>query len=359
MNETSQTRRDFLRTTGTFTFAPSLLLLGGCEERQQRDPWHFGSKMSFTARYLGEGPDRLLVPPGPVKFPMPVSTTPLIGRAGDQGEEIHLRQPRPEEADGVLAYSLAEIVHRLLLKEVGIEKPALYVLLLPVSSTGRFRVKVRLPRWPGCTIGIPTIDGKLDPTHALALVHFLAHESTESFMVYPDIGGGARLYGDRRNRWIGEGMANLVATHAINVSVREGLGIAERGYPKSIIEDHRKGRRSIRLEGWLPGHRGQGRYAAAEYLCHRWYRAARKRGYEQPIAEFAAWLRTVPGGPPHRQVLAWLEETSGLDIGLQAQDVPIREVILYHIKLWKDRGWDMPPEATPFADEGDTAVETP
>ena len=347
-----------MRTAGTFAFASSHLLLpSGCGTRRRRDPWHFGSRMSFTAGYLGEGPDRLLIPPGPVMYPAQVPPTPLIGRAGGRGEEIHLRRPRPEETDGVLAYRLAEIVHRLLRENVGIKRPALYVVLLPVSSEGTYHVKVRLPRCPGCTVGIPTMDDKLDPAHAFVLVHMLAHESTESFMVYPAIGGGARLYGDRRNRWIGEGMANLMAAHAITSSVREELGIAPCGYPKNIVEDHLKGGRSIRLADWLPGHSGKSRYAAAEYLCHLWYQAARKRGHGQPIAEFAAWLRTIPSGPNHRQVLAWLEETSGLDMAGQAQDVPTREVIRYHTKLWTARGWDPPPEAAISADDRATTAE--
>ena len=338
--------------TGAFVLVSFLLLLLGACGAGQRGDWSFGPRMSFTARYFGQGPTRSLVPPGPVKYPASVPATPLIGRVGERGAEIRFHEPSPEEIDGVLAYRLAGIVHQLLRKEVGIERPALYVLLFPVSSAGAVQVKVPLPSSPGLAAGIPTMDGTLDPVHANVLVYLLAHEATEAFMVYPSVGGGACLYRDRQNRWVGEGMANLLASLAIDATACEGLRIAPRGFPKVVLDDSRRGRGSIRLEGWLPGHTSEGRYAAAEYLCHRWYQAACERGHEHPIAEFAAWLRTIPAGPRHRQALAWLEETSGIDVGRQAQGVSIDEVLRYHTKVWAARAWDVPPEAAPFREEG-------
>ncbi|MHC4543433.1 MAG: hypothetical protein ACYSYL_02745 [Planctomycetota bacterium] len=39
-------------------------------------------------------------------------------------------------------------------------------------------------------------------------------------------------------------------------------------------------------------------------------------------------------------------------MGRQGQGVSIREVLRYHTKMWTARGWDLPPEAAPFGDEG-------
>jgi len=174
----------------------------------------------------------------------------------------------------------------------------------------------------------------------------MVHESTEMFMVYPAIGHGARLYGDPRNRWVGEGMANLMAAAAIDEAVKEDLSIAACGFPNGLLGMNKRGDGSIRLKDWLPGQAGLGRYAAAEYLCHLWYVAAREHGHEKPIAEFAAWLRRYRDGPRHGQVLKWLEETSGIDMKHYSKGVPIDEVLQYHRKRWSARAWDPPAGVT-------------
>lgn len=93
----------------------------------------------------------------------------------------------------------------------------------------------------------------------------LAHEHVEFFFVHPYAGNRSFLLGDPENRWVGEGLANLVL--------------------------------------------------------------ARARGLERPLAAFAKWLRGFPSGPRYVQVAAWMSEVSGLDIAREAEAVPIDEVL--------------------------------
>lgn len=165
-------------------------------------------------------------------------------------------------------------------------------------------------------------------------------------MVYPAIGCGARLYGDPKNRWVGEGMANLVAAEAVDKAMERDLEIAACGFPSRLLAPKESENPSIRLTDWLPGQADQGRYAAAEYLCYLWYQAARGRGHERPIAEFVTWLRGYPKGPRHSQVLNWLHETSGVDMKEYSKRVPIQEVLEYHRKRWLNRGWNPPTRAS-------------
>jgi hypothetical protein len=316
----------------------------GGPSRRAKD-WSLGPGATFTATISGKGPELVLAPPGPIPFPVPVPSTPLVARVGEAGAGVRLREPDPGEDDAALAFRLASVVHRVLREEVGIERPALYVILFPVPGPRPVRVTVPLPQAPGLAVGIPSIEGKLQALHASLLLYLLAHESTESFLVFPAVGGGARLYGDPDNRWIGEGMANLAAAIAMTGAARDGAAIAPVGHLDPALAERRKGRQSIALRGWRQGQLDEGRYSAAEFLCDRWYRAARERGRRRPIADFAAWLRTFPDGPRHRQVLDWLAETSGLDIGREAEGIPVDDVIRYHAAAWAARGWEVPPEA--------------
>jgi hypothetical protein len=331
--------------------ASSLLALSCGGPFSRPDVWTLGPMTTFTATFSGEGPEMVLSPPGPISFPDAIPATPLVGRIGEAGAPIRLREPEPGEDDAALAFRLASIVHRVLGEEVGIERPALYVILFPVPGPRPMRSAISFPTAPGLTMGMPTIDGKLNPLHAALLTYLLAHESTESFLVFPAVGHGARLYGDPDNQWVGEGMGNLIAGIAMTEAVREGTKIGPVGQLEAALEERRKGRRAIALAGWRPGQPEQGRYSAAEYLCARWYRAARERGHRRPIAEFAAWLRTFPKGPRHRQVLDWLAESSGLDIGREAEAVPIDDAIRFHATEWAARGWEVPPEAAGMVPE--------
>jgi hypothetical protein len=290
----------------------------------------------------------VLAPTGPIHFPLPIPSTPLVARIGEGGAEIHLREPGPGAEDEALAFRLASVAHRLLREEVGIERPALYVFLFPVPSPGTFCITLPAPGAPGFAVGVPVIEEKLERVHGSLILYLLAHESTESFMVFPALGRGARLYADPDNRWVGEGMANVVAAMALTEAAQAGAEIDPLGSLDAALAEARKGRRSIPLRGWRPGEPDEGRYAAAEFLCDRWYRAARERGRHAPIADFAAWLRTFPSGPRHRDVLAWLKETSGVDFGREARGVPTRDIIRYYAALWAVRGWDVPAEAAAF-----------
>jgi hypothetical protein len=324
-----------------------LLLAGGCVARKHEN-WSLGSHAFLTAKYYGEKPEQQLACPRSLKYPSSIPKTPLVGRVGEPGEEINLAQPTPTKKDSILAYHLAEIAHQLLRDEVGMENPALYVLLFPVSRMGAFRIKVPLSLKPGMTVGVPTQNGELNLRHSFALLYLMVHESTEMFMVYPAIGDGARLYGDSQNRWVGEGMANLMSAVAIDRAVQKDLKIADCGYPKSLLAKYKKGHGLIKLKGWLPGQPNNGRYAAAEYLCYLWYQAAREQGHDKPIVEFVAWIQSFSAGPRHSQVLAWLQKTSGIDIKQYAEGVPIDEVLRYHTERWSDRGWNLPPGASEF-----------
>ena len=110
------------------------------------------------------------------------------------------------------------------------------------------------------------------------------------------------------------------------------------------VEQWKKGRRSVKLSGWLPGQPDEARYAAAEYLCHLWYEAAVQQGQHHPVRKFAEWLRKFPAGPVHAQVLQWMKETSGLDLGPLAENVQLIDVIRHHAETWKAAGLEMDPD---------------
>ena len=328
---------------------PTLLMLSSCTPNRHVN-WTFGSNMTFTANYYGDPPEQYLYcQKKSIQYPKITPNSPLIGRVEEKNEPIIIGKPNQEKSDEVLAFQLAEIAYEVLQDEVGIEKPFLYVLLFPVERLSACRVKVPLVSRPGFSIGIPVSDDQLNPKHAYALIHLMVHEATEAFMVYRNIGYGTNLYsGDIRNRWIGDGMANLAASFAIDQAAQEGLNIASVGYPKNLLQMYEKGRKTLSVNNWQYGEPGKGRYAASEYLCYRWYEAARKQNHEHPIVEFVIWVRKFPKGPRHDQVLAWLERTSGIDLAHEIKGIPIDEILQYKNKRWKDRGWELPLKAEQF-----------
>ena len=305
--------------------------------------------MKFTARYHDDNSkERSLCCPASVRYPETAPNKPLIARIDNNKQPIVFSFPQQEYADEMLAYNLAQIVSDTLRGDLAIDDPAMYVLLFPVDRYGAYRIKVPLTRRPGMSIGVPTIDGKIHSRHAYALTFLMAHEATEAFMVFPNLGSGARLYGDEQNRWIGDGIANLVASHALDKAVQKQYDIAPVGYPEYLLTAYKERKRSIRLTGWRPGQKDNGRYAAAEYLCWRWYHASIERGRRQPIVEFISWLQTYPKGPSHTKVLEWMTETSGIDMRRLAEDVPIEDILRYHNKRFIQRGWEIPEDAAQF-----------
>jgi hypothetical protein len=279
----------------------------------------------------------LLLPTGWIEYPEKPAGRPLVGRMGEDEAPVALRDPLPGEADAALAVELARIVQESIAAELDLAAPpGLFVVLFPLARSGPVRIAVPSPIERGLAIGVPSVGGKLLPSHA-PFILVLAHEFTEALLVNPYEGNRSLLYRDPGNRWIGEGMANLVLAHALRTA-RSRLGLDVSPLAGPLLHDPAGAPATIRLPGWRPDEPDGGRYAAAEYVCGAWYEAARAKGIERPIAAFAAWLRGFPDGPDNEEVLDWMSRKSGLDIRRRSAAVPLRVALRFEAEKWKALG---------------------
>lgn len=159
-----------------------------------------------------------------------------------------------------------------------------------------------------------------------ALVRITCHEATEWALGSPGWLGGHLYDLDPRLRWVGDGAAEVVSHEALRHLFADGdvLSVVKTGPPP------RDG--TIDLSAWQlrrwhepasEGIESEYRYLAARMLMERWWEAAKARGLAKPMA---ALYRYVHEPRTYDEVMAWLEQTSGLPLGEMARSVDKRAV---------------------------------
>lgn len=298
------------------------------------------SRIRFTAKYERPEIDHPYesIPNGWICFPRKIYPV-LVGRVPEQYGPINLNKPKFNESDNFIVGSLAAFAQSLIKEEFGISNcPTIVVLLFPLMEVQPCILKTVLAVEMGIAMGVPTIKGNIHPSHARSFLFMVTHELTELLLAYPPLGAGCALYSDPRNRWIVDGIANLMATRAVIIAKKRNLLDYSLDNLGNFDEVSSQGLRSIRIAGWLQhgiGDEGDKltetlRYAAAEYLCHLWYETARKHGREKPLREFVDFARDFSWeGPSHEDLLRWMHSTTGLDFSGLAEDVSLKEVRAY------------------------------
>ena len=317
----------------------------------------------------------------------PRRTQRVVRMVGNEGDARPYR-PTPAEPDAWRAWKLARCAASVIEEEFGLEQSLeSYVYLFPVEEKRGCRLICQTPIGRGVAFGVPTIDGQLRDEHATTLLWLMAHEYGEGLLILPYLGGDCALYrSSRRNRWVGDGIAELLGAMAHRRAIANGESLPSPGDDLQwLLEEVSRGVDLVGLSGWLtidPPAAGEGtplgdagarelgedrsprrsstherstasrhapppvssktRYLTAEYLCHRWYESARRRGHERPLSSFVHWLRGFPEGPSHGQLMAWLSQSSGLDILRAERGVDIQSVLSYHLNKWRELGWSIP-----------------
>jgi len=295
-------------------------------------------------------PSPMLLPTGWIEYPRERPEGPLVGRMVEREGPVVFREPFPGEADAALAREIAGIVHETIQEELSLkDPPGLFIILFPVAGPDPVRISVPVPVGKGMALGIPSVQGRLLPAHAVRLC-LLAHEYVECFLANPHAGNDSFLYGDPRNRWIGEGLASVVMIRAARNIRKRGFDLPPVGSLDRIVEEWKRGRRTIRLVDWLPEDPDVGQYSAAEYLASRWSEKARERGHDRPIAELAAWLKDNRGGAQNARVLEWMNRAAGMDLAREAGAVSLEKALRHQERSWKVCGWEIPLEARRILD---------
>ena len=357
------------------------------DSRRQRS-WVAPAGIIWGTRYQEESElDRSLVTlvvtyPGPrrgeidrptsswFEYPERPSDEPLVTRmTGREGTAV-FRRPDPKREDETTATRLAGLVARTVQSAFGFDRPPeVHTVLFPIESFRGCRFTLRTPLGQGVAVGIPAVDGRIDERHAATFAWLLTHELTEGLLMFPYLGADCRLYrNDRRNRWIGDGAAEFLATRVCDLARREGISLPPpHNDVLRIGSSLRRGRSSVSLSDWRviltrndasdrevrqsaieqdPRTRFL-RYVAAEYLFDTWHDHASQRLSEDAFPLFVRWLRQFENGPTYEELTSWLSKTSGLDVAELAESVNLKAVLRYHVDKWRAMGWPLPARALP------------
>ncbi len=345
------------------------------------------SRVILTASYPGPriAPCRL-TPTGWIDYPEKVPETPLVARMCDNEGTVTPVIPDEDVIDSRRAFELATLVADQLRESFGLEHtPETYTIVYPL---GRYRgcvMSLVRPLGRGLSIGVPSIKGRIADRHASVLLWILAHEYAEGLLMIPELGAGCSLYGrDRHNRWIGDGIAEMIAGLVQARAQSEGFDLPPPTRDiRELVIALRHGRRSVNLSRWrtirssgpsgdqdTPGvGEGQGdtdgnqhvhggppltflRYLAAEYLVAEWRRRSTSPDSEAPLERLAKWLRDRPLGPTYEEITDWMSGTSGLDIASIAEQVDLREALRYHVDKWRALGRQVLRDANRFLEHG-------
>lgn len=166
-----------------------------------------------------------------------------------------------------------------------------------------------------------------------------AHEITE-WLIGCKKFQGCDLYGsDLCNRWIGEGVSELVSTIVFKSGIEKGLPLISN--TEESLEDiqivEKDGVKTVNLEGWglrvkdkpwTPSYLNIVRYSCSEYLLSKWYEAAKIREITNPLRTLYHWVLKHPG-PTYEELTDWMSELSGLQIREMAKSVNLEDVKKY------------------------------
>jgi hypothetical protein len=190
----------------------------------------------------------------------------------------------------------------------------------------------------GIAFGIPIHHAQLSPATADFLLSSLAHEYSEALLIFPDV-LDCRLYRNSRyNRWVGDGLAELVTTLARRRAQQSGFPIPRQEQDLQILRDLLSaGQQTVDLSIWAaqdrdspsPGlviEQSVAHYAAAEYLCWLWYQRALEKS-EAPIADLVAWMHGRP--PSKKELVAWMQRSSGLNIESMLDAISLQDTLVY------------------------------
>ncbi|MEM7231209.1 MAG: hypothetical protein AAF517_03490 [Planctomycetota bacterium] len=285
-----------------------------------------------------------------IEFPPSPSPGPRVVRLS--GFESSVQPSLPDNSkDASVAFDLASIALQTLREELefAIESPVT-VVLFPFEREAASLLVVDAPAKQGLSLGVPSISGEILPKHQSILLRVLAHELTEAELAFPFHSLRSRLYQrDLRNRFLGDGVAELLARMARLRAAREGWNLPPLDRDvRSVDALIARGQKEISIVEWTsdvtarnPSEEAEpktltrerdvifARYAASEYVAHRWYEACRQLGVERPIARLARWLSSQKLGPTRDDLLRFLSRQSKLDVEQLASHVELRAVADY------------------------------
>jgi hypothetical protein len=341
------------------------------------------SRVVLITSYPGPNltPSRL-TPTSWIEYPASAPSTPLVARMCKNEGTVIPVVPDEDVADSRRAFELATVVTDELRETFGLDlTPETYAIVYPLDDYQGCVLSLVRPLGRGIAIGIPSFDGRILDSHASVFVWILTHEYAEGLLMIPELGAGCSLYGrDRRNRWLGDGIAELVASRAQLRARSRGLDLPPSTQDiRQLVNALQHGHESVNLSRWLtiqtrtpftgrdkseahtsregtPDERRPRpgpattflRYLAAEYLVAEWRRQAMRPDAADPLREFVKWLSEQKGGPTYEEVVGWMSETSGLDIAKIAQNVALRDVLRYHVDKWRQLGRRVPRRVNRF-----------
>jgi hypothetical protein len=313
------------------------------------------SPIPITLRFGGPGADAplQLEPRGPIDAPSKsdVVLVAHVKPGGVPGDAIVPQEPEETDAVGRAAQRMAWIAQWVIQKELGItDGLGFIVILFPIEEYHACIATSSLPPEIGVAAGLPTVKDTIAARHATAFLYELVHWYVGTYFSNPNLGRCNFLHRSPENRWIADGMASLVAVRAISAALKENFDLAPMSYIEAIEAAQRENLRDVKVSGWThapteeePRSEALLRRAAAEYVCVRWYAAARRKGVERPIAELVKRVEGREAGPSYEEITDWMRRVSGFDVSKLADAVPIEEVARYHKTAWSAMGWKAAP----------------
>ena len=223
-------------------------------------------------------------------------------------------------------------------------RPGFVIAMVHTRTDERLEIRGKTILANGLFLGFPMPEGKLADKSLSFLTSGLAHEYSETLLAYADVLDCKIYHGSPRNRWAGEGIADLVTALCQNELRAQDISIGGwyLQYPFGVANPFEG---TVSLATWtlpVPGLEGRfdawdddderrrQRYLASEYVVWLWYQGALSNGHEFPIAEFARWAASFYPGPDYEEVVDWMESTSGVALEDLLKAVPMEDVLEYH-----------------------------
>lgn len=208
------------------------------------------------------------------------------------GKEMQAAQQQIEDWIQITRKVIADELH---LKSA----PDVFLLLVEVSNSLPINISTSCLASAGISIGFPMRQAGPNLQESQLLIFGLAHEYTEASLVMPQI-MGCNLYGSSaNNRWLGEGIANVVAARALEAC---GLPPIDWGAVASVGVD---------FASWNHGHSPKNGEVHAHYYqamkkVEEWELRKKQAGEERPIWNLLDWLKTHKKGPLASDLNRWL-----------------------------------------------------
>ena len=237
--------------------------------------------------------------------------------------------------------SVASSVRDLISMEFGLGfLPGFAISIVHCTAQERVSIAGAAPLAQGSFAGIPAPDGQITAENLGWLITILAHEYSEAQLVWPDNLNCALYANSRYNRWVGEGVAELITSLCEKRVLDSGVHfiLPEETFPPLDIASLPA---FINLSRWgsQPSSQGSGeenyveqrlQYRASEYMVWLWYQGALENGIEFPIAELAKWIGYRSPGPSRKSLVRWMEQSSGVALASKLESVSLAEVLEYH-----------------------------